>query len=653
MSPIQGSPKLLLLHVPGADLQFIHPLSDAGALPNISALIDQGCMGNLHARPALRYPNSTMTLATGTLSHQHQIFHPVVADNSADKGVRVVQPSDIKTSQMWEMYQGRSAAVGWPASYPAPAHPDRLIISDVFSHAVGSDFDSWPFDPKTVSDPALQDVFEELRLHPSEVTGEMIAPFLEDVSGIHLQTDERIHEIMVALARLMTLHGAATWIAQNHPCDFLSINFDFVERITTMFQQYQAPRMGHVTKSDFARFKEVVSGAYRILDMMIGVYVELLGPDAHIILASSHGVAEAKDRRAKALNPKNHIAAHYTNRGVLIAKGPMIKSDSLVFGAASTDIAATCLAILGQLIPDHLDGQPIGEAFVTSSNVEKSKFDRTDQTPFEVIDPAIDVRRIFEWSSLGYVAQPDGNAEKNVEFWETKWLVSHADALIAKRQFVQALFLLENALAISPSHHTARLKLAQCAIAEKQFGQAQEALEDLRQTGLDTPFLSYLESNLLLAQDNLTEAEAALDALVEQIGSTSKHLRLLETAAAAYLRAKLPAKAFECFAKAHEAAPNSIVALNGMAEALMAQKDYAGAEVKFEASLKIYQNQPVVLAKLGASQYARKLDTEAEVSFSKSNALAPDLTIAIDGLKMVRKRRAKLTVHADRKRHEL
>ena len=59
------APRLLLIGWDAADWQVIHPLLDAGAMPNLQRLIEGGVMGNLASLAPMLSPILWTSIATG------------------------------------------------------------------------------------------------------------------------------------------------------------------------------------------------------------------------------------------------------------------------------------------------------------------------------------------------------------------------------------------------------------------------------------------------------------------------------------------------------------------------------------------------------------------------------------------------------------
>ena len=256
MSIFDATPRLLLLHVPGADWRIAQGLVDAGVLPHLSSVIDGGVIGNLFARPPHAYPTLTTTLATGMPPHRHQALSMLHHDET-NHALRPTCSFDLAMPPLWQRVAalgGRSGAVGWPISHPATVADEAegsVVISELFGQAVGESFGDWPLADQSVSDHSLRETLAELRLHPTEVTAEMVAPFFNRPHEIDQETDPRMAALMVVLARAASMHAAGTYLAEQCELNLLAVHFDFIERLSQIFMPYRAPTLtaGHAFRS--------------------------------------------------------------------------------------------------------------------------------------------------------------------------------------------------------------------------------------------------------------------------------------------------------------------------------------------------------------------------------------------------------------------
>ena len=66
--------KVLFIGWDGADWQMINPLMDAGKMPNLNRLVNQGVMGNVSTLSPTLSPILWTSIATGKRPYDHGIY---------------------------------------------------------------------------------------------------------------------------------------------------------------------------------------------------------------------------------------------------------------------------------------------------------------------------------------------------------------------------------------------------------------------------------------------------------------------------------------------------------------------------------------------------------------------------------------------------
>ncbi len=133
-----GPRRLLLVGWDAADWQVIHPLLDAGRMPNLRRLVEGGVMGSLHSLQPMLSPILWTSIATGKRAYDHGVrgFIEPLPDRS---GVRPVGTRTRRCKALWNLVSqaGRSSVVcAWQAS--DPAEPVRgAMVSESFCRAAG------------------------------------------------------------------------------------------------------------------------------------------------------------------------------------------------------------------------------------------------------------------------------------------------------------------------------------------------------------------------------------------------------------------------------------------------------------------------------------------------------------------------------------
>jgi hypothetical protein len=341
--------RVVLVGWRGADWKLIHPLLDAGLMPNLRKLVERGSMGTL-ASTEPRAPSILWTsVATGMTADRHGVHGSFELD-PVTGGVRPASSVSRKVKALWNvLHQAgrRSLVVNWPAGHPA--EPVRgACVAEGFGAATAPAGAPWDPAPDCIYPSELAAPLADLRVHPGDLTGDDLLPFLPLLASIDQERDPRPAALAGILAENIGVHGAATWLMETREWDFTAVCYSTIGQACRMFMPYQSPRMEGVEPGEFEIYKDVVNGVYSLQDLMLGRLIQLAGPDAAIVLVSEHGYLTG-DRRpsgAAALRPKS-AASWQRVQGLTCMAGPGIATDELLYGATLLDVAPTVLALLG------------------------------------------------------------------------------------------------------------------------------------------------------------------------------------------------------------------------------------------------------------------------------------------------------------------
>ncbi len=120
--------KVLLIGWDAADWQVINPLLDAGKMPFLEMLINDGVMGNMATLEPCPSPILWTSIATEKRADQHGVLG-FVEPHPEGKGIRPVSNTSRKVKALWNIctQQGiKSNVVGWWPSHPAEPRLNRL-----------------------------------------------------------------------------------------------------------------------------------------------------------------------------------------------------------------------------------------------------------------------------------------------------------------------------------------------------------------------------------------------------------------------------------------------------------------------------------------------------------------------------------------------
>jgi tetratricopeptide (TPR) repeat protein len=355
--------KLLLIGWHGANWKTIHPLVDTGQMPNLRSLIERGAVANIRtmgpADPAMLWTS----IATGKTADQHGILSALESDPISGR-VRLASGSNRNAKAVWNiaMQSGLTTHVaGWYAGYPAE-ELNGSFCSNEFAIPTTLQAKQWPIYARSLYPRSLANELSSLRLHPLELDGHQLLPFIPSLRSIDPQTDDRPIFLAEILAREISMHAIVTWLMERTPWDVMVVGWHALGRACHRFMQYAPPRMSHISEQDCSTYGEVIHAMLRFEDMLLGRLVELAGADATIMIVSPSGFRSGADRPNASL--RKVPSAWYRRQGFLCVTGPKIVKDELIHGVSLLDIAPTLLRILDIQPGEDMPGQLIAEAFV-------------------------------------------------------------------------------------------------------------------------------------------------------------------------------------------------------------------------------------------------------------------------------------------------
>ena len=511
--------KLLLIGWDGADWKVINPLIEKGLLPNLEKLVNQGCMGNLATLDPPFSPMLWTSIATGKRPYKHG----VMGFNEPDPdgvNVRPVLSISRKCKAIWNILTQKNYkthTAGWWPSHPAEPI-NGISLSNFFQRPLKGKPENWTVAPQSVHPANLSDHFAKLRIHPSQITGNHILPFIPLADKLTKNEFKHVHQLRQLIAENSTLHAAFTNILRTQEWDFASIYFDGIDRTCHEFMKYHPPKRAHIPQHEFDVYKDVVAGMYQYHDMMLGRAMELAGEDATIMLISDHGF------QPDHLRPKNTslepagIAFEHSPYGIFCIKGPGIKKDSLIHGASILDITPTILHLFDLPQGQDMDGIPLLNIFeepkipTSISSWEDIEGNAGMPNADLIDDPNFAEEMLNQLVALGYIDQP--NKDKKQAYNNAKAFcdTNMARAYLDASKVVEATALFEQLFDKNKKTPWITYRLAICY---QMLGDKTKcrALIQLLKTGdfYQPAILDTMEATLLMGEGKYQEAANLLE----------------------------------------------------------------------------------------------------------------------------------------------
>lgn len=519
--------KVLLIGWDAADWKIIHPLMDQGWMPSLKSLVENGVSGKIATLDPPLSPMLWTSIATGKRPYKHGI-HGFTEVAPGNKGIRPSYITSRKTKAFWNILnqnQIKPSVVGWWPSHPAEPI-NGVMVSNFYQKAESKPGVEWKLLNGAVHPADKADFYAKLRVHPEEILPNHVLPFVPQLDKADLINDKRIGVIRKNLADSSTIHCAGTYIAAHEEWDFLAVYFDAIDHFCHSFMKFHPPYRDFIPKADFEMYKDVVSGAYKFHDMLLGRYLELIPEDTTVIVISDHGFHPGINRPEVLPDEPTAPAYEHSPFGIFVMKGPGIKKDETVFGVSLLDVAPTILQLYDLPIGQDMDGKVIQQAFEKPKPIQSivswDEIDGNDgchprdlEIPLE--DVSADLQQLVD---LGYISDPGPNLQQAIENTNAENDYNLARAYFNGNLWEEGINLLEKLIVSHPSvlrYQTylfdAYLRVGKVKAARNLFNKIEAAIEVV------TPDIDLIHGSLLLAEKKPVKALECFKKVEAEAGS--------------------------------------------------------------------------------------------------------------------------------------
>jgi predicted AlkP superfamily phosphohydrolase/phosphomutase/tetratricopeptide (TPR) repeat protein len=535
MSQSQSNRRVLLVGFDAADWQFINPLLDAGLLPAIRGLVEQGVMGNLASLQPMLSPIVWTSLATGKRADAHGIlsFLEPLPDGS---GVQPAASTSRKTRAIWNLltHAGqRVHSVGWYASHPAEPINGICVSEQFVSGAAGpaGPDGTWPMPADAVHPPELADAIAALRVRPEEIGDADLLPFVPQLGEID-PAHPKLAALRQILAKAASVHAAATAILDSEPWDFLSVFYDAIDFAGHLFMPLHPPAMANADPREASWFGGVMRGIYQFHDLLLARLMHLAGEDATVILVSDHGFyCDHRRPRDAGSTEAEQAAAWHRPLGVFAMMGPGVKQDERVYGASVLDVTPTILSLFDQPVGRDMPGRVLASAFESEPQVQRiASWDDVNghfgehppQRRTTPIESAETVRQLVE---LGYLAAADAASASLVQTVLKESRFNLAVTLLTSDRADLAADTLEPLVRDDPQSERYVRALAHAYVGAQRDGEAIALLSSRLET-LPTDARALLAQTLVRA-GRRDEARSLATSIEGELSMTPRGLQAL------------------------------------------------------------------------------------------------------------------------------
>lgn len=632
---MRNKSKTLLVGWDAADWKMIHPLMDAGLMPNLKGLVDDGIIANLSTLSPVLSPMLWTSIGTGKRPFNHGIhgFSEPTPDGS---DVQPVSNMSRTTKAIWNILNQQdlhSIVVGWWPSHPAEPI-DGVMVSNHYQAASTkpkAKDEEWPLLSNCVHPLRLEKTLADLRLHPTELTEEHLLPFIPYGAEINQDEDQRIANCAKIISECTSVQSAATWLMDNEPWDFAAVYFDAIDHFGHGFMKYHPPQQTFVSDDDFKFYKNVMSAGYVYHDMMLGHLLERAGDDATIMLVSDHGFHPDHLRPQQMPTEPAGPAVEHRDFGVFVMAGPGIKKDTFLHSASLLDVTPTLLTSMGLAVGEDMDGRSLD---VFDPPREVTTIPSWDDVPGKdgqhpkdrILDPLESKEAFDQLVALGYVEKPSGNREEVVARTQRELDYNLARSYMDAGLHGEAAPLLSELYRQYPLEFRFGIQLIQCFQALEMIDDMEKLLNDLNTRWRKTS----------------AQARERLKKITEVGKQRSEELRLLKEEMAksedSTEQPKLPTKLFNeeeqriirdlrAIAKGNERTLDYLAS-----SVAMARGDYKKAISYLKDANESESRLPGFHIQVGNTWLKLKQYAQAQTSFEQALLLEPENPQALVGL---------------------
>ena len=481
------SNKVLLIGWDAADWKVIMPLIKQGKMPTLAKFISEGVYGKIKTLDPPLSPMLWTSMATGYRADKHGIlgFIEPLADNS---GIRPVTSTSRKVKAIWNILhnQGKkSNVVGWWPSNPAEPI-NGVMVSNLYQLANKPFGDKWDAPAGTIHPKEMEEKLKEFRVHPQELTGNHLMPFIPNLKEMDAKKDKRIASVAKTLANAASIHAASTYLQRETEWDFMAVYHDAIDHFCHLAMKFHPPQRPGIPDDIFENYKNVVEAGYLFHDMMLERTLSMIDENTTVVIVSDHGFHSDNLRPKYLLKEPAAPAQEHSPYGIICVKGPGIKKGEVIHGASVLDVTPTLLTLFGLPIGENMEGKPLLQIFenkTTPSYIkdwEKVEGDFGMHSKTIVDDPWAEQEAMQQLIELGYIDAPDENIANRIESSKNESQYYLARNLIDAKKYAEAIEVLEKLVDKNPRELRYGQRLAFCYLSTSRLKKCRILIDKLK-----------------------------------------------------------------------------------------------------------------------------------------------------------------------------
>ena len=377
---------VVLIGVDGLEWRVMLPMIQAGELPAMARLMEQGTYGKLETILPTFSPIIWTSAATGKVPAKHGILH-FVAQDSGPESRRLYTNRDRETKALWNIFSDldrRVHSIGWWMTFPAEEVNGTMVAQTNTRAQISTERGKaiWkgsvvPGLEGQVYPPRYQARVMEIASNVGMMLPQISRQTFGDFKHAHTELTRRLWDNTQWAFRADTIYDriGRDLLASEKQFDLMMIYFGGTDVVGHRFWRYKYPQefRHQPTAEEIENFSNIIRDYYSYVDAIIGRLVAALPHSASIIIISDHGMHAANQSQefTADLPPVNVNSAEHKDAppGVIIAAGKFLRRGTeatpgqLPSIGSILDITPTILALKGLPIGRDMDGVVIASLF--------------------------------------------------------------------------------------------------------------------------------------------------------------------------------------------------------------------------------------------------------------------------------------------------
>lgn len=380
------APRVIVLAVDGASLDFVSTATSEGRLPNFGRLLDGGATEHMRTLRPASAEVVWAAAATGKLPQKNGIRSAAVYRMGGSPEAIELLPdyvyghgllrfgllrdephtaAALVARPLWSILSGAGiqvGVVGWPLTHPAPA-VRGYVVSDAYVKLAAT--------PSGIAEAAgLYPPERQLEATRAIDTGPDAAPPVTASEPGRLAIDDTPARTDRSYERIAQALDAVD------PAQVRMLRYRSLDIVGHQYLRYAMPaEFGDVTDEERRRFGGVLEQHYRLVDEAIGRAIAGLEADDLLLVVSAYGMeplSPAKRLLERVAGDPDLSGTHdAAPDGFVIAYGDRVARGRRAVRASAVDIAPTLLYYLGLPAGRDMDGVTRTELFEPRFTAER------------------------------------------------------------------------------------------------------------------------------------------------------------------------------------------------------------------------------------------------------------------------------------------